>query len=195
MWTYVVVAVVTAVIVSVAWILLLKKVMKNFSEDYEKDYEEWKEELKHEEERREREVDWERNYREEQEKEWREGRKENILESMEALFKMFLFGYKNAGVPTMQAFFKAVRDSIYFASIVTYTGGRVTGDFDFRTVFFDDNELFEHLSEKFPEVFKDFTLKDFYTKSENEDREDGIIDRDEDEEWNIVKKLTAKYES
>ena len=92
----------------------------------------------------------------------------------------------------MQAFFKAVRDSIYFASSVTYTG---IGDFN--TVVFDKDELFEHLSEKFPDLFnfKDFTLKDFYTKSENEDREDGIFDRDEDEEWNIVKKLTAKYES
>ena len=187
MWTYVVVAVVTAVIVSVAWILLLKKVMNNFSEESSQELEE---ELKHEKERREREVDRERNYREEQEKEWREGRKENILESMEALFKMFLFGYKNAGVPAMQAFFKAVRDSIYFASCVTYTG---IGDFN--TVVFDKDELFEHLSEKFPEVFKDFTLKDFYTKSENKDREDGITDRDEDEEWNIVKKLTSKYES
>lgn len=188
MWTYVVVAVVTAVIVSVAWILLLKKVMNNFSEEYSQELQEAKEE------QREREVDWERNYREEQEKEWREGRKENILESMEALFKMFLFGYKNAGVPTMQAFFKAVRDSIYFASWVTYTG-RHFGDFNFRTVLFDDNELFEHLSEKFPDAFKDFTLKDFYTKSENKDSEDGISYRDEDEEWNIVKKLTAKYES
>ena len=192
MWTYVVVAVVTAVIVSVAWILLLRKVMNNASKEFSQEFEE---ELKDQEERRKREVDREINYREEQEKEWREGRKENILESMEALFKMFLFGYKNAGVPTMQAFFKAVRDSIYFASIVTYTGGRVTGDFDFRTVFFDDNELFEHLSEKFPDAFKDFTLKDFYTKSEKKDREDGIFYRDGDEEWNIVKKLTAKYES
>lgn len=187
MWTYVVVAVVTAVIVSVAWILLLRKVMNNASKEFSQEFEE---ELKDQEERRKREVDRERNYREEQEKEWREGRKENILESMEALFKMFFLGYENAGVPTMQAFFKAVRDSIYFASCVTYRG---IGDFN--TVVFDDDELFEHLSEKFPEVFKDFTLKDFYTKSENEDREDGIIDRDEDEEWNIVKKLTAKYES
>ena len=191
MWTYVVVAVVTAVIVSVAWILLLRKVMNNASKEFSQEFEE---ELKDQEERRKREVDREINYREEQEKEWREGRKENILESMEALFKMFLFGYKNAGVPTMQAFFKAVRDSIYFASWVTYTG-RHFGDFDFRTVLFDDNELFEHLSEKFPDAFKDFTLKDFYTKSENKDREDGISYRDEDEEWNIVKKLTAKYES
>lgn len=183
MWTYVVVAVVTAVIVSIAWILLLRKVMNNASKEFSQELEEELEEQR-------KRVDRETNYREEQEKEWEEGRKENILESMENLFKMFLFGYKNAGVPTMQAFFKAVRDSIYFASCVTYTG---IGDF--CITLFDDNELFEHLSEKFPDAFKDFTLKDFYTKSENKDSEDGISYRDEDEEWNIVKKLTAKYES
>ena len=86
MWTYVVVAVVTAVIVSVAWILLFRKISNDDFKEIEEDF---RRDLKDEKERREREVDWERNYREEQEKEWSEGRKENILESMEALFTMF----------------------------------------------------------------------------------------------------------